>query len=145
MSTEKVIVDPMNQAIAKLLGVVTDVTGKVVDIGIDAGEKAVTLLSAEIPDVIKQLLFWKFTESILHFLLAIFLLVVYFVLEKRTFSECKKLQNEDAWMLYFFPGSIVRVVLGTVIFCLFNLTWIKIWIAPKVYLIEYVSNLLGGK
>lgn len=106
-------------------------------------EKATSFLSAQIPDVVHQLLLWKFTESLISFsvcLLWIFFIVgvcIYFI--RRI---CKSdLAIEDK------IGNTVMTFFGCLIFsipalCNLHLTWLKIWLAPKLYLLEYAASLI---
>ena len=94
------------------------------------------------PDVVNQLLAWKFTVSLITFSTAGLVFV----------GTCYGLYRLWKWGLG--PNGDHDVVGGATCFALFplsvsfmvlifNLDWLKIWIAPKVYLLEYAASLLS--
>lgn len=108
--------------------------------GVQAG---VSFLSAEIPDVIRQLLIWKAVEaSVWAFVGLLFLLLNIPILRwafkyHETYEEC------------YFPGHIMAgvcylLVSTPIVFTVFSnlLTVLQIWVAPKVWLIEYAASLV---
>ena len=102
---------------------------------------ATDFLLTETPEVIQQLLSWKMAESIcitvLSILWAIFVCTAVFKL----FNHLrKKLEDPyDPEMAYF---SFVGLFLLVPSFASANIDWLQIWIAPKVYLIEYTAALI---
>lgn len=150
--------------------------------GIDS---AVSFSQAQIPDVIHQLLVWKFTISILFALLAIGLPILWWIIltkvKKFVPDERERIRKEkkdamaafaagEAWTRYegsasitscqydrimsqgqysSFPyGAYTAITISTwlVVICvslaMMNFEWLKIWIAPKLYLIEYAASLM---
>jgi hypothetical protein len=87
------------------------------------------------PDVINQLLAWNFTLSLIWFLFGVGLIFPTVKLFKWSITECT---NTDGISLV---PSIIVVGINSVII-LANFTWLKILIAPKVYLLEYASRLI---
>ncbi len=114
--------------------------------GVDAG---VSFLSSELPDVLHQLLLFKLVYSSVQMVIFIGLVaafawsaMAYSKTENKTFKE--KIGSSEMptfpVVLYFMIGSLVCVVFVIAIF--FDLeTIIKIWLAPKIYLIEYAASL----
>lgn len=121
--------------------------------GVDAG---VNFLSAEIPDVIHQLLLWKMVYSLVIFIGGVILLTATVVF---VYKQTRKVEAESngSWRKYketlcfdndgdVHPG-IIAVIIGGCFGAGFgiggmtNLTWLQIWIAPKIYLIEYAASL----
>jgi len=131
--------------------------------GIDA---AVSFSQAQIPDVIHQLLVWNFTKSIVMTVLALLSVfpVVWLVRycvrrvpdgvyqggEGYSWDEGK--QKYKPGLVWDSKGDITPVVMLPVFFLVVwlmwaldsitDLTWLKIWLAPKLYLIEYASHIL---
>lgn len=130
--------------------------------GIDA---AVSFSQAQIPDVIHQLLVWKFTKSLVITLiiLATIPVVVKFIRAMIKREPDGVFDNEGySWdrgkpkykptliwqrdgdmsplTIIFAAGCIFYVVVafGMIV----DLTWLKIWLAPKLYLIEYAASLV---
>lgn len=114
----------------------------------------VDFLAGEIPDVINQLLLWKMTASLLQFsggLLICFTLLVVLIkyCGQGTFDLSTGLYNQTLShtsdgkigerITLTIPGSIVVLVIGL---ALIDFDWLKIIIAPKVYLIDYASNMI---
>lgn len=136
---QKVLIDLLNRAIS----------------GID---KAVEFSQAKIPDVIHQLLMWNFVESLMMTIIAIATIYPFFVFSRRQFKRI--IINSDSGygreykttMIYDRDGDvnplslvygIVSVFYSTVvIIVILDLTWLKIWIAPKLYLLEYAASLV---
>jgi hypothetical protein len=111
--------------------------------GVEAG---VDFLSAQLPDVIHQLLMWKAVESFLMFSLSLALFVVIGIMWRYVYKFEKK--NADRISVSgsgIFFGGLMTCALGAVALCSFSITWLQIWIAPKIYLIEYASKLIAGK
>lgn len=109
--------------------------------GIDS---AVSFSQAQIPDVVHQLLLWNSASS------ALFQAFVLAFLSFYAWSSIKALRklNEGplddigdglcvVWMVF---GGISALILFIGFW--FNFDWLKIWIAPKLYLIEYAASLM---
>lgn len=119
--------------------------------GIDAGTE---FLSAELPDVIQQAILWHLTYTGILFVFsviaAIALIKVDIYIYKRGMREEGWLVNhngkldENAFVLgYLFLGSLVRgATWVALVITPFNLVWLKIWIAPKLWLVEYSASLI---
>ncbi|MGZ0195574.1 hypothetical protein ACTM9L_09165 [Citrobacter freundii] len=130
--------------------------------GIDA---AVSFSQAQIPDVVHQLLVWNMTHSLIMTVIAISTipLVVWFVKRQCRKVEIGKFGNEGySWdrgnpkysptmvwdsngELSFFvvPMAGVICIWGCwVIAVVTRMTWLKIWLAPKLYLLEYAASLI---
>lgn len=138
---------------------VQDALVDVINKSVSAFEQGATFLSAELPDVVHQLLLWKAVESSMVFLLGILFLITPLFVYLRFGGKGKELtpasQNSYASHVptlthdkYGKPddGMIPFSLLTTVclIFAVFaiNVTWLQILIAPKIFLIEYAANLL---
>jgi len=112
-----------------------------------------------VPDVINQLLMWKMAESIIYFMIGVSLVVCFFPLRKlfhkKIISNREDLENKARWSCtyggasdsyniaqlfnYIMPSLIVSFGF---LFVVNNLIWIKILIAPKLYLFEYAAALI---
>ncbi len=127
--------------------------------GVEAG---IDFLSAEITDVIHQLLMWKMVESLTFFGIGVVILIAAFwsigansrLINKAkadhangelwTFFSDRKLNTSSAYdaivsgVGYWGSGFALAIGFITVIV---NRDWLQIWIAPKVYLIEYAASL----
>ncbi|MBY8385119.1 hypothetical protein KX721_14535 [Klebsiella quasipneumoniae] len=131
--------------------------------GIDA---AVSFSQAQIPDVIHQLLVWNFTKSLVLTLFMVLTIpfVVKFAMAMLRRQQDGVFDNEGySWdrgkpkfkptliwqkdgdlspltiIFGFAIGLYVAILLGVVA----DMTWLKIWLAPKLYLIEYATSLVS--
>ncbi|WP_288500887.1 hypothetical protein [uncultured Erwinia sp.] len=109
--------------------------------GIDA---AVSFSQAQIPDVIHQLLMWNFAESIIFSLTGVLLFLLAQYLTFRIFKYLRKEWEGDYFSDH--PESIFLfmawLLINFIPINLLDLSWLKIWIAPKLYLIEYAAHLV---
>ena len=122
----------------KLDSLLTQTLQKFLD-GIDA---TTAFAQQQLPDVIQQILHWYFIYYSLTTLFAIlaFSLQAYISYYWITKVE-PKLDCTTQWI-----GSIFGLGLGGIIplfieIHFLNLQWLKIWIAPKLWLIEYTAHL----
>ena len=109
-------------------------------------DSTVAFLSEEIPDVIMQLLYWNATEGAILSLLGIVLLIVCYQCVKPSRWVSGVMLNSRGDDLCTKGGvslftGIGTGILGVVLFVSNILTPIQIWIAPKVWLLEYASTL----
>ncbi len=130
--------------------------------GIDA---AVSFSQAQIPDVIHQLLVWNMTYSLIMTIVSVstFPVVFWFVKRQCKRVEVGKFENEGySWdrgnpkysptMIWDSKGDISFFVapLAVILFAwvtwviavVAKMTWLKIWLAPKLYLLEYAASLI---
>ena len=137
----------MSDVINTLNGALIELIGKTND--------GITFLSSEIPDVISQLLMWHMTISLLSTLLGV-ILIASFLYALKTYSGKGKLLDEtrreyaqtlthdkdgDMADRVYITAMVFSTGIGGSIFLL-DIKWLKILIAPKVYLIEYAAALI---
>lgn len=131
----------------------------------DGIDSAIAFSQAQIPDVVHQLLVWNMVDSLIKTLIAISTipLVIWFMKKQCKKVEIGKSDNEGrSWdngqpkykptMIWESDGRLSGFVLPLVaVFILWfsfiisvvaNMTWLKIWLAPKLYLIEYAASLI---
>lgn len=128
--------EKLNEALATLINQATT--------GIDA---SIGFLQAEIPDVIVQLLMWHGVKSGLMMVAAILLYpTIYLALRLIVYPFCLTEYNskDRAVGETCGIGAVVALLALLPFFGLWNLTWLQIWIAPKIWLIEYAANLAKG-
>ena len=101
--------------------------------------------TAQLPDVINQLLTWYFTYYIILAIIAIALFIVQIIGSYYWITKVEpKLPSSVQWAGTVFGVGVGGGVLLIIEILMLNLTWLKIWIAPKIWLIEYTSSLLKG-
>ncbi|HGT4567380.1 TPA: hypothetical protein ACM3GT_003122 [Escherichia coli] len=121
--------------------------------GIDA---AVSFSQAQIPDVVHQLLIWSFVHSALFQVAGLLLLIA--AIKLPSFARTER-NNGERWTSFdgrpndgYFISSvyydictvfvpIFGSIMGVLIIA-FNFEWLKILLAPKLFLIEYAASLV---
>jgi hypothetical protein len=96
------------------------------------------------PDLINQLLAWKFAISLIWFVVGLVIFSFTPILFKMAKDGWSDIDAEWAEFkcicgstgTFFIPVAGLCLVLN-------NLAWLQIWIAPKVYLLEYASALIN--
>ncbi|CAH9015585.1 putative TMhelix containing protein [Vibrio phage 466E53-1] len=130
----------------QLQGAVAQILERAIS-GIDS---SIDFMQAELPDVIEQLLLWYAVSNVIYTLLGLFILYASYWFIK------KPKPTEDNWLWYWIEregrhGLTAECVFG--IFTLFPgicgfilstniMKSIQIWVAPKIWLMEYAANLV---
>lgn len=108
-----------------------------------AAGAATDFLLAEIPDVIRQLLLWhgvlNFSRMLGFFFLGGLLIWADIALFRAARKHWDAATTMGVWGAL---GSIPRIAAWLAIFPLFNITWLQVWLAPKVWLVEYATRLV---
>ena len=122
--------------------------------GIDS---SVAFMEAQLPDVVEQMLLWYMVKGLLFTLagVAIFLAPFIFLLvahkkgytgigEASDYSYKPTLTHDNQGDPFAFSigASITVIITTTVSAMLINLEWLQIWLAPKLWLIEYTAGLV---
>lgn len=116
----------------------------------EKGTKLVEWLYTQAPEVVQQLLLWHGVESFMQFIVGMVLLIggpiAAWKINKKFYIWAKENLEGHDHPVYFFPALFCNVF-GLIVWLLtwannINLTWLKIWIAPKVYLLEYLAQLV---
>jgi len=139
----------MNEELQKALA---DVINKASS-GIDT---ASDFIMAELPEVVQQAMTWYMVESLIYFTICVIMtLSSYKVIkyQRSLFYDdegnlapwCKGYMSTSAEYDISVVGiTILDIVASVVAICFAsNITWLKIWIAPKLWLIEYAAKLAG--
>lgn len=153
----------MNEQLqTELLKIVTNIN--------QGAETAWGFLTEQTPEVVRQLLLWHGLSSFLWFCFFLALAIAILVSIKKI-SQKAKIRTQKAkqaykdgkeWTRYsgsgwvtsieydniiFFSshlcaGALFAVSFSCGVFALTNLTWLKIWLAPKVWLLEYITAMV---
>ena len=125
---------------------------QILDQAVSGAQAGVSLLSAELPDVIHQLLMWKMIESLIWCIGGIVFTVVairWFVKNSGRGKEVgykykpTLTHDELGGLAPWIPATAFTLAALAIIACnIINITWLQILIAPKVYLIEYAASLV---
>ena len=98
---------------------------------------------SEIPEVVSQLLVWEACASAISCLAFILLVAVWGIgvnkLIKSEWWAGEARVATPALQLTVGVPSVFYIAMSST---LINLDWLKIWIAPKIFLIEYAADLV---
>lgn len=109
------------------------------------GTELVDALYEQAPEVINQLLLWNAVESFIKFIASLLLLCIPFALYKLGVYAYKKLEVAEFhdegpfWIVSTIVGAFGTLISIGLFFEHVSLAWLKIWLAPKVYLLEYLA------
>lgn len=109
---------------------------------LDMINKAAEIGSAavdEIPLVVQELLTWKLAESLAYTTLSLLILsgLMFFYFKVYNYYKDKEISDHPECLFVLFS-----VFAWIPVFECFNLDWLKILIAPRVYLLEYAASLI---
>lgn len=137
--------EQLQQALANILGKTLD--------GIDT---ATAFVQAELPDVVQQVLTWYAVKGVFLFVVGLIIISVAIIAPVKLLPWASKQRADGAeWTKYngssfitsgYYDGfapvvitlSLISLMSGMV---MINLDWLQIWIAPKIWLIEYAADL----
>ena len=112
------------------------------------GTELVDALYQQAPEVVEQLLLWHGIESFIHCIAAILVFVFPLIHYKVASHLYQKLGVKDwrdesgFWIPTFFSVVIVFAISVGCFLTFMNIKWLKIYLAPKVYLLEYLADLV---
>ncbi|KFC12661.1 phage transmembrane protein [Trabulsiella guamensis ATCC 49490] len=107
----------------------------------DGIDSAVAFSQAQIPDVIHQLLIWNAVSSLLFQLIAILTVMGFLLTVKKAWNVAEGYSGADFLaFLYITSGALTSIIMFVGFW--FNFDWLKIWLAPKLYLLEYATSLI---
>ena len=112
--------------------------------GLEAAEKTGKFVVEQAPDLIQQLIVWKTCEYIFLILISIaFMFSVYkwYKSAMKRYGDFDDFCDKIEFFIYCIYAIAVIVIFGIALFTsFFNL--IQILLAPKIWLIEYATNLI---
>ena len=101
-------------------------------------EKGVGFLQTELPEAVSQLLLWHFWKSLIFNVLGLIIIITVVFFAKRAWILFGKIEDEPVILL----PLISFMIMTTLSLVLFDIVWLQILIAPKLYLIEYAAELI---
>jgi hypothetical protein len=138
-TTEKLTktMDTLDTTLVSILNEVTSGVGTAKD-----------FLVEQTPQVVQEIITWYGVYNFIEFLLGIAVFAFIVIAGRKTLLK----KNAPNWafdkndIAYADPRAAVPVCIGIVLAIwashLVNLQWLKIWIAPKLWLIEYTAELV---
>lgn len=103
-------------------------------------DTAVDFLSGQIPIVVHEVLVWNLVYNLVLFVVAMTILVVVPLLwwKKRE----SMMEYCDDGFNFTLLSAVIFAVPAMIVFACMNLEWLKIWLAPRLWLVEYAANLV---
>ena len=112
------------------------------------GTELIEALYQQAPEVVEQLLMWHGVESLIQCSVAILALAIPFGYYKiaiyfyQKFEIAKEIDQSHFWIPNILIG-IMAISSSLAYFIInINIKWVKIWLAPKVYLLEYLTEMV---
>ena len=112
---------------------------------ISTAETTKEFLEAEIPDVIYQLLMWHGIYNFILFCVGIALITVVCYFNVKQVKWLIKKTKEDRDFIIEHPElmfNILQMFLFWAFIETINFQWLKIWVAPKVWLLDYAIQVV---
>lgn len=103
-------------------------------------DKTIDFLTGEIPLYVQELLMWHGVYSFVEFVFGLCVLILIPVSCKAVHNGVKNKGWDDESYLELGFGLIFLVIFSVIYI---NLTWLQIWIAPRVFLVEYAAKLVN--
>jgi len=112
---------------------------------------AVDFLCEQSPLLVNEILLWEGIKSGIICLVLLALMIIGIVISKKVRSlvknkDCKKACGDSADECMWCPGLAiayhVMVYIGLPIIMFCNLTWLKVLVAPRLFLVEYIKDWL---
>ena len=120
-----------------------------IDKALAAGE----FIGEQIPLVIQELLVFNLTKSVLLSLFYLTLIIVnvvvfkkyidwYFTIEDGRSQHNGYYRDHEPVIAFLAGGSAINLIFSTAALVACLITALKIWLAPRIYLLEYAANLI---
>lgn len=112
-----------------------------IDNATEKGPKLIEWLYQQSPDLINQLLLWHGVSSLVEFITCLSIIIAIPIGIYKVISSTWNSDDEDV-VIVGIIGSLVASGMWVAASVNINLTWLQIYIAPKLYMLEYVANLV---
>ena len=120
-----------------------EVLGKFLQSTLDTAEKVGEFAVAQLPELVQQALNWYFAYGLIQFVAGVALAIFVIVVDVKLFKQALKTESDDVLFgVYGVLGMIPRITAWVVVFNLVNFQWLKILIAPKLWLVEFATKLV---
>lgn len=120
----------------------TDTVNNILLTAIDKAKEGADFLAGQIPDVVQQLLKWNLTMHIFYGVLWLVLVAAIYKAQRFFFPKLQEEEEGLGWV------TLAGVPVQMAFFALSVGHWMdaaQIWIAPKVWLLEYAAHLVKAQ
>lgn len=142
MITNNIPQETINAVLIDILKGAKDASSEIYGASKTGIVKAVEFAQEQSPMVVQEFLVWKFAQSVIWVIVGVIAIGVLGFLIKKCVSKLKNSKSDED-QIYVLP-IIISVVLSVVI-CFANIVpnveqIVKVKVAPRVFMIEWVSN-----
>ncbi len=131
---KETVPNKLEQTVVKFL----EATEKAGDKLADATGKAIEFATGEVPIVIQEYLGWHFTKSLLFFFVPLIAVGVSWIIYHKLYKGREDWPEHQ--IIFLVAGIVASLILFTV--SMHNFEWLKISIAPRVFLIDEFKHLI---
>lgn len=118
-----------------------EVIAKTLEAALNAAQKTGDFIVEQAPGMIEEFLRWKLVENIFAAALSVCIVVFVFIVRNRI---SRKIDYDDEATTVSWLISILLSALPVIIFFRSCFNAMQIWVAPKVYLFEWITERLSG-
>ena len=142
MITNNIPQETINAVLIDILKGAKDASSEIYGASKTGIVKAVEFAQEQSPMVVQEFLLWKFAQSVIWVIVGVIAIGVFGFLIKKCVSKLKNSKSDED-EIYVLP-IIISVVLSVVI-CFANIVpnveqIVKVKVAPRVFMIEWVSD-----
>jgi len=101
--------------------------------------EAVDFTLTQAPEVVEQLLMWHMMQSAVTNIICLVLAILFVVVPTK---HLKKVLENSGEYWEWGPVALCPYIPFCLTIMCFDLVWLKIWVAPKLYLLEYAASLV---
>lgn len=132
--------------IVDILMGVKNASGEIYDVSKSAISSGIDVVKSQAPDIITEFLKWKFTCALIFVIMGLILIVAGGSVIFYCLFYCYKkpdifYDTEVLILASIFLGGL-PIVTGTALTLVNIFPLVQIWIAPKIYLIEYIVSVV---
>lgn len=118
-------------------------TTALIEKSLKAFESGADFMAAQLPDVVQQLLLWHMALSATKAVAAVLLVIALAVATVAGYKAAVAYKGySDQWFVLSIASIIGWFFGGVMVIGLWNLTWLQIWLTPKIFLIEYAARMV---
>ncbi len=101
---------------------------------------AVDMLQEQAPLLVKELMRWHFCQSLILFLVGMAISIVAIIVTKIVYKAVARYDKKDEYFRFGCLSLLFFLIPSSIMMCQ-NVIWLKIWIAPRLFLMEYITNI----
>lgn len=116
---------------------------EIITASLTTAEAAKAFVLAELPDVVRQVLVWKATMSAILCAVWAAAAAVFLRVGARRYRNMYEAFDAREQRRWWPPSLFSSIAIVPIVFAILSHSWLKILLAPKLYLLEYAARLVG--